>query len=373
MPKKNKQCLLGLIIALMFIKPNFITKTSRLDTDEFGPVEIEKLTNDTTEPEIEASGTKAITARIPVYHIFNSNSGDSLYTTNSYERDNLTRLGWKDKKTNLYCTNSGQKLFRLFNTISGEHFYTLNIEERDTLKNYSWRYEGIAWLTPQSGQPVYRLYNGNPKGSGAHQFTTLISERDALIRDGWRDEGIAWFTETTKDSTPANLNFLGINRQLIIDELSKHERDSYYLGTPYIKLGTNDASKYMIPEVGMNCTGFVAKVIQNAGGDLTQITKSSDNWGGAANAYNWRNTLNLKVRSYSFNNVWELLKSNKVKKGHIIYFEADYSERNHDCHIGFFWGDSPSDNQMWHSAPSENKIGKLYSPAGYSKIIVYSI
>ncbi len=47
------------------------------------------------------------------------------------------------------------------------------------------------------------------------------------------------------------------------------------------------------------------------------------------------------------------------KKGDLVIYEPDQSiwDSGHDaygnaadCHIGFFWGDSPSDNKFWHSS-----------------------
>lgn len=218
---------------------------------------------------------------------------------------------------------------------------------------------------------MYRVYNPNTRGAGAHHYTMLLSERNSLIKAGWRNEGISWYT--LGSGTPVQLNFLGVNAQYIINELNKHAGDNYYLGTPYRGLSVNDASQYMKPGSSMNCTGFVAKVIQNAGGNLSKITNVSNNWGGLANAYNWRNALNTSVTKYTFNSVTDLLKSGKASKGDIIYFEPNYSVTNYDCHIGFFWGNSSSDNKMWHSVPSTNRISSIYAPSGYSKVVVYKM
>ena len=319
----------------------------------------------------KATPAPAAAVSIPIYRVYNPNSGEHLHTMNSNERDYLVRLGWRYEGISMRVTNSGRQLFRVYNPNSGEHFYTLNASERDNLKKHGWRYEGVAWLTPWSGLPMYRVYNPNTRGAGAHHYTMLLSERNSLIKAGWRNEGISWYT--LGSGTPIQLNFLGVNAQYIVNELNKHAGDKYYLGTPYRGLSVNDASQYMKPGSSMNCTGFVAKVIQNAGGNLAKITNISNNWGGLANAYNWRNALNPSVTSYSFNSVADLLKSGKASKGDIIYFEPNYSVTNYDCHIGFFWGNSSSDNKMWHSVPSTNRISSIYAPAGYSKVVVYKM
>ena len=45
----------------------------------------------------------------------------------------------------------------------------------------------------------------------------------------------------------------------------------------------------------------------------------------------------------------------KLKKGDIVYFKVvsggkDRYGNPSDSHIGFFWGDTPSDNKYWHSS-----------------------
>jgi len=355
-----------------------IESTTNSETPEIkGDISPENTTN--TEKTALKEETKAATTSapqaavvsIPIYRVYNPNSGEHLHTMNSNEKDYLVRLGWRYEGISMRVTNSGRQLYRIYNPNSGEHFFTLNANERNNLKKHGWRYEGVAWLTPWSGLPMYRVYNPNTRGAGAHHYTMLASERDSLLRAGWRNEGISWYTLGA--GTPIQLNFLGINAQYIVNELNKHAGDKYYLGTPYRGLSVNDASQYMKPGSSMNCTGFVAKVIQTIGGNLSKITNISNNWGGLANAYNWRNALNPSVISYSFNSVADLLKSGKVAKGDIIYFEPNYSLPNYDCHIGFFWGNNSSDNKMWHSVPSTNRISSIYAPSGYSKVVVYKM
>lgn len=325
-----------------------------------------------TTPSHSEVQTKSVApVSIPIYRVYNPNSGEHLHTMNSFERDYLVRLGWRNEGISMRVLNTGKQLFRIYNPNSGEHFYTLSAKERDKLKKYGWRYEGVAWLTPFTGLPMYRVYNPNTRGAGAHHYTMLQSERDFLVRAGWRSEGISWYTLGA--ASPIDFNFLGINRQYIINELSKHQNDKYYLGTPYKGLTVNNAQQYMKPGVSMNCTGFVARVIQNAGGNLSKIINLSNNWGGLANAYNWRNALNSSVTSYQYKSIADMLKSGKAKKGDIIYFEPNYSVANYDCHIGFFWGNNSHENKMWHSVPAVNKISSIYAPSGYSKVIIYSM
>ena len=167
-------------------------------------------------------------------------------------------------------------------------------------------------------------------------------------------------------------NYLGTSREKIINELNKHRHDRYYLGTPFSGLSSNNAALFMRPGVGMNCTGFVATVIRNSGGDLSKITRLANAFGGAANAYNWRDALTKTVRYYTFNNVNDLLRSKKAQKGDLIYFEPDYSYYAYDCHIGIYWGDYPGHNQIWHQM-EVNKISHIYSGTPYSKVYLFSM
>ena len=87
-------------------------------------------------------------------------------------------------------------MFRLYNPNSGEHFYTRDVSERDDLKTIGWTYEGEGWTAPEdSGTPVYRLYNPN---AGDHHYTTDENERNSLISLGWKDEGIGWYSDDSQ-------------------------------------------------------------------------------------------------------------------------------------------------------------------------------
>lgn len=175
------------------------------------------------------------------------------------------------------------------------------------------------------------------------------------------------------------VTFFGIEPDAIVKELEKHEHDNYYLGTPYRGLYTNpDENNYLSPNgnpnsfgPGMNCTGFVAYVIKQAGGDISRISKNSTGFGGVANAYNWRDVLRATMYSDTFNSISEMLKSGKMHKGDIIYFDPDTSVTGYDSHIGFFWGDTPSENKFWHSYPEANQISEIKEKTKSEKIYVF--
>ena len=85
-------------------------------------------------------------------------------------------------------------VYRLFNANSGQHFYTANKEEHDILVTKGWNDEGIAWqVRPTTAKPIYRLFD--KFGTGNHLFTSDAAIRDSYIAKGWADEGIAWYAE----------------------------------------------------------------------------------------------------------------------------------------------------------------------------------
>ena len=174
--------------------------------------------------------------------------------------------------------------------------------------------------------------------------------------------------------------FFGISTKAITAELTAHQSDGFYLGTPYRGLYLNPDEAYCLSPngaptsygPGMNCTGFVAMVIRRAGGDISRITNNSTGFGGAANAYNWRDVLSATTYADSYNTVSEMLASGTMRKGDIIYFEPDTSVTNYDCHIGFFWGNTPSENKFWHSYyPDGNIISDIKTKSPAEKIYVF--
>ena len=174
--------------------------------------------------------------------------------------------------------------------------------------------------------------------------------------------------------------FFGITTNAITAELTAHQNDNFYLGTPYRGLYLNPDEDYCLSPngaptsygPGMNCTGFIAAVIQRAGGDISRITNNSTGFGGAANAYNWRDVLQATTFADTYNSISEMLSSGTMRKGDIIYFEPDKSITNYDCHIGFFWGNTPSENKFWHSYyPNGNIISDIKAKTPAEKIFVF--
>ncbi|WP_165782876.1 InlB B-repeat-containing protein [Bifidobacterium margollesii] len=146
-----------------------------------------------------SNGNNGAVRKVPVYRVYNRNSGLHHYTTSWGEKTVLVRLGWRDENhgTNSFVTvskNSAsvnpQPVYREYNPHNGTHNWTMNRAEHNMLVRLGWRDEGIGWYVPKNGPVnVYRLYNRN---SGEHVYTTSYGEYLSVIRAGWRGEGIAW-------------------------------------------------------------------------------------------------------------------------------------------------------------------------------------
>ncbi|WP_052119124.1 VWA domain-containing protein [Bifidobacterium callitrichos] len=133
---------------------------------------------------------------VPVYRVYDRNSGLHHYTTSRAERDHLVRLGWRDegvsfKAAEKDASNANLKpVYREYNPNDGNHNWTMSRAEHDHLVRVGWRDEGVAWYVDSTASAdVYRLYNPN---SGEHVYTTSKVEYENVGRAGWHKEGVAW-------------------------------------------------------------------------------------------------------------------------------------------------------------------------------------
>lgn len=153
------------------------------------------------------------------YRAYNPSVGSHFFTASQAEFENALLGGYQDETTG----SSGFEilseqaegtvpLYRLYNLQTGRHYYTANSLERDFLvglvpapasgpdtRTTGWRDEGIAgyiYVGESAGTtPIYRLYNSQ---TGSHLFTENSSVRDAVLSipgaDGqshpWQDHGI---------------------------------------------------------------------------------------------------------------------------------------------------------------------------------------
>ncbi|PJM74841.1 InlB B-repeat-containing protein [Bifidobacterium simiarum] len=166
------------------------------------------LTAKWTKNSTPSEPSKPSVKQVPVYRVYNRNSGLHHYTINKAENDMLVRLGWRDENrggsafvTVSKDTPGAKPVYREYNRRSGNHNWTLNKAEHDMLVRLGWKDEGIAWYTSPTGRDVYRLYNPKPyhkpkngrgNGGGEHVYTTSYAEYRAVVAAGWRGEGVAW-------------------------------------------------------------------------------------------------------------------------------------------------------------------------------------
>ena len=80
-------------------------------------------------------------------------------------------------------------IYRMYNRNSGLHHYTANYDEALDLSLKGWLAEGISFFAAREGNPVYRVYNPH---DGNHHYTKDSEEKNYLVSLGWRDEGIGW-------------------------------------------------------------------------------------------------------------------------------------------------------------------------------------
>ena len=173
---------------------------------------------------------------------------------------------------------------------------------------------------------------------------------------------------------------LGVSRIGLVTWLTTHQFDGYYLGTRYSGGFSYDSCLYPkgAPRwdgyTGMNCTGFVAHAYAAVGGDVNRIAQNNNHspWaggpggGGYINAWRWYGyARDLGCKMYEFRTVQDMLNSGYAQKGDIIFFKTDGSI---DCHIGFFWGDNPHDNKMWHQILPGNLIGPCFNNANKGEV-----
>ena len=183
----------------------------------------------------------------------------------------------------------------------------------------------------------------------------------------------------------------GVTRAKIVSHLEAHEHDDFYLGTPYQGgdwQSPNGDTSYN-GSAGMNCTGFVSYVLRacglNTGTFLEQLSLTGSTvWAGSGLPYdlmsgasNYLNAVqNGDIAAYTFRDKSELLASGLAQKGDIIlmWWSLSPFDDGADNHIGFFWGDSPSEDKMWHSSThpqSGNQISEIVpkTPGSYFILI----
>ncbi len=131
---------------------------------------------------------------VPMYRMYDPNSGEHFYSGSELERDFLVEAGWQYEGVGFNFPVEGDPVYRLYDPVHGEHLYTMDEAEKNKLLDEGWQYEGVAFNSAGTDEvPQYRLHNPNAKRGGYH-FTGSDVERDFLISLGWILQGIGWYS-----------------------------------------------------------------------------------------------------------------------------------------------------------------------------------
>lgn len=192
---------------------------------------------------------------VPVYRLYNANSGEHFYTQNLYEARSLhDQAGWNYEGIQSYQPTTGDPVYRLYDPNAGVHLYTTNGNEKNSLVNQGWRDEDISFRS--SGElPIYRAYNPN---NSQHNYTTNLAEQQNLTRLGWQAENIAFYAG--KAGNPLDDT---ISRVPIWHDNTLHQDDPRW-GNIWIGNG-NLASEGCGPT-------SIAMVLNGYGADYTPVT-----------------------------------------------------------------------------------------------------
>lgn len=145
--------------------------------------------------DFEGASAPSGASPISTYRMYNSCSGEHLYTQDANEKNVLSSIGWTCEGVAWVAPSvSSVPVYRLYNPNSGDHHYTISVNERDVLSSIGWTYEGVAWYSDDAQEePVYRLYNPYELGAGSHHYTLSENEKNVLSGGYWTYEGIAWY------------------------------------------------------------------------------------------------------------------------------------------------------------------------------------
>lgn len=320
--------------------------------------------------------------------VYNSYGKYITITKNNYKL--WQNFGWKQKNTSsnilnqtfqargIYYHLNGRRYLSLFdNNSTWMGYINANATKIADGKQGIYHSYGKRVTITSNNYPIWRGFSWKTKANGNHKNKTyqakgiyyhMNGSSYLSIYDG--NKWIGYINQKGTQSAGGVGAYMGTTRQKVINTLLKDERAAKnkkrYLGTPF------GGFSVMVPQVRSNCTGFVALAMRDSGGKLNKITSITNGYGGAANAYNWRDALKKNTDYSTFNSISQLLKSGKARKGDIIYFESDFSKPNPDCHIGIFWGNTASENRIWHSTGAYgNNITHLFSGTPYSKIYLF--
>ncbi len=247
--------------------------------------------------------------------------------------------------------------------IEGYTTYKCSVCKRIKCDNY----------TPAYGHSWEKQLLKNNDGKGQYYYVcTVCGEKKSAERPMPKKNG-SYLGVLTIDT------YLGAKDT--VEFLIRHSAD--YLGTKYVSLsrfynnphGCLHPAGFYPDSPGLNCTGFVASVFEQCGGNLSLVPSSENGLGakGAyANGFNWRRLIeNSGVFYYKFYTIKEALDSGLMQKGDIIYFHP--ARYGLDCHLGIFWGENGHDDKIWHSIAQGNCITNIKCAQAYSHMYVVPV
>lgn len=133
---------------------------------------------------------------VTVYRIYNTQSGEHVYTTHQEEVNvRVSEGNWNYEGAAWYCPKDGIPVYRLYNPVLGNHLYTTDENEVRILTTQDiWQkdFNGEPLFYSGGNAPVYRLYNEQLRGD--HLLTTDSNEYLTLpMISSWSPEGKAFY------------------------------------------------------------------------------------------------------------------------------------------------------------------------------------
>lgn len=130
-----------------------------------------------------------------VWCVYNTGTGEHLYTNSETEKNNLVSAGWRDEDLAWLGSTAGDPIYRVYNPNArgGDHYYTMDKAEAEKLVALGWRWDNNGQPVLHSGgdYDVYVAYNPNAV-SGSHYYTADKTEHDSLLSQGWKYGAVAW-------------------------------------------------------------------------------------------------------------------------------------------------------------------------------------
>ena len=265
------------------------------------------------------------------------------------------------------------------NGASGESDNTWYYASSNGVLKSGWQYVNGAWYWMDPS--TFKMKTGWLNDGGTWYW---LQPSGAMFANGWlKIDGVDYYFNASGAWLNTSGSVLGVNRSSLVNWLMSHENDGYYRGTRYDTHLSQETCMYPKGDprwdgyTGLNCGGFVSHAYMKAGGNLAPIAaeQSHSPWsggpgrGGCVNAYRWYGyAIDTCANVTYFNSIDELLRSGLARKGDIVFFNP-YNPYSDDSHIGFFWGNTPSENLFWHSDGYGNRISGL-TALSPSKVIL---